>query len=102
MIVSPLNTARFPVPLESGVPSGVDGVPAARRLVVAILRDWGVALSGDGLQEVELCVSELIANALVHTGERCVVTVRWTVGRVRVEVADRCSELPARGCDDES
>ncbi|MFJ3217418.1 hypothetical protein ACIPLC_16035 [Kitasatospora sp. NPDC086801] len=44
MIVSPLNTARFPVPLE-----------------------WGVPLSVDALGEVELCASEVIANALVHT-----------------------------------
>ncbi|MER8105744.1 ATP-binding protein [Kitasatospora sp. NPDC094016] len=76
MIVSPLNTARFPVPLE-----------------------WGAPLSVDALGEVELYASEVIANALVHTKERCVVTVRWCAGRVRVEVADRCPELPKRELD---
>ncbi|WP_371516050.1 ATP-binding protein [Kitasatospora sp. NBC_01300] len=96
MIVSPLNTARFPVPLEWGEPPGADAVPAARRLVGAIVREWGVPLSADGLQEVELCASEVIANALVHTKGRCAVTVRWCAGRVRVEVADRCPELPKR------
>ncbi|MFJ9840334.1 ATP-binding protein [Kitasatospora sp. NPDC101155] len=102
LIVSPLNTARFPVPLEWGEPPGADAVPAARRLVMAILREWGVSLSEDALQEVELCASELIANALVHTKDRCVVTVRRRAGRARVEVADRCPELPHRERDEEA
>ncbi|MFI9361913.1 ATP-binding protein [Kitasatospora sp. NPDC053057] len=102
MVVSPLSNARFPVPLEWGVPPGADAVPAARRLVVAILREWGVPVSDDALQDVELCASEVIANALLHAGERCVVSVRWRGGRVRVEVADRCSELPLRERDAES
>ncbi|MEV7598526.1 ATP-binding protein [Kitasatospora sp. NPDC089797] len=102
MVISPLSNARFPVPLEWGVPPGADAVPGARRLVVAILREWGVPLTEDGFQEVELCASELIANALLHAGGRCVVTVRRVGGRVRVEVADRCPGLPQRECDAES
>ncbi|MFE5582405.1 ATP-binding protein [Kitasatospora sp. NPDC056531] len=102
MIVSPLSNARFPVPLEWGEPPGADAVPAARRLVVAILRAWGVPLSADALKELELCASEVIANAMVHTKERCVVTVRRRAGRVRVEVADRCAELPAQERDEEA
>ncbi|MFF2080043.1 ATP-binding protein [Kitasatospora sp. NPDC058162] len=102
MVVSPLSNARFPVPLEWGVPPGPDAVPAARRLVVAILREWGVPLTGDALQEIELCASEVIANALLHTEERCAVSVHWRNGRVRVEVADRQPELPRRDRDAES
>ncbi|MFJ8478260.1 ATP-binding protein, partial [Kitasatospora sp. NPDC094011] len=102
MVVSPLSNARFPVPLDWGVLPGADAVPAARRLVGAILREWEVPLSKDALQEVELCASEVIANALLHTGERCVVSVRWRSGRVRVEVADRCPDLPYRERDPEA
>ncbi|MFJ9694741.1 ATP-binding protein [Kitasatospora sp. NPDC101183] len=102
MIVSPLRTARFPVPLEQDATPGADAVPAARRLVVAILEEWGVPLAGETWQEVELCTSELIANALLHTGERCTVTVRRLAGRVRVEVADRRADLPTRERDEES
>ncbi|MFD9684576.1 ATP-binding protein [Kitasatospora sp. NPDC059146] len=102
LIVSPLNTARFPVPLEWGVPPGAEAVPAARRLVGAILREWAVLLTEDGFQEVELCASEVIANALLHTGERCVVSVYRRSGRVRVEVADRGAELPYRERDPEA
>nr|WP_188305564.1 ATP-binding protein [Streptomyces sp. CBMA123] len=97
-----MSNARFPVPLEWGVPPCGDAVPAARRLVVAILREWEVPLTEDALQDVELCASEVIANALVHTRERCVVSVRWCSGRVRVEVADRCPELPLRERDPEA
>ncbi|WP_329486562.1 ATP-binding protein [Kitasatospora sp. NBC_01246] len=102
MIVSPLGTARFPVPLEWGVPPGVEAVPAARRMVMAIVRDWGVPLPPDALQDVELCASEVIANALVHTAERCVVTVRRRAGRLRVEVADGSVVLPRQERDAES
>lgn len=102
LIVSPLDTARFPVPLEWGVPPGADDVPAARRLVVAIVREWGVPFSEDALQELKLCASEVIANALLHTRARCSVTVRRRADRVRVEVADRCPELPRPERDDES
>ncbi|MFE4970946.1 ATP-binding protein [Kitasatospora sp. NPDC056651] len=102
MVVSPLSNARFPVPAEWGVPVGVDAVPGARRLVVAIVREWGVPLSEVALEELELCASEVIANALVHTGERCVVTVRWCGGRVRVEVADRGMEPRLMECDEEA
>ncbi|MFD4892440.1 ATP-binding protein [Kitasatospora sp. NPDC058397] len=77
-------------------------MPGARRLVVDIVREWGVPLSEGALQEVELCASEVIANALVHTKERCAVTVRWCAGRLRVEVADGCSGLPRRERGDES
>ncbi|MFE4515994.1 ATP-binding protein [Kitasatospora sp. NPDC056783] len=96
VVVSPLSNARFPVPV------GADAVPGARRLVVAIVREWGVPLSEVALEELELCASEVIANALVHTGERCVVTVHWCGGRVRVEVADRGAEPRPKKCDGES
>lgn len=49
-----------------------------------------------------MCASEVIANALVHTGERCVVSVRWRSGRVRVEVADRGAEPQVKDCDEEA
>lgn len=94
MVISPLSNARFPVPLEWGVPPGADSVPSARRLVMAILREWGVPLSADALHDVELCASELIANALLHTRSRCTVAIRWRAGRLRVEVIDRRPDLP--------
>ncbi|MFI6845054.1 ATP-binding protein [Kitasatospora sp. NPDC050467] len=93
VIVSPLRTARFPVPLDWGVPLDAAAVPPARRLLVAIVRAWDVPLSADSLQELELCASEVIANALEHGKARCTVTVRRVGERLRVEVADPGSAL---------
>ncbi|MFJ4094678.1 ATP-binding protein [Kitasatospora sp. NPDC089913] len=96
MVVSPLSSARFPVPLEWGMPPGPEAVPGARWLVAAIVREWGVPLSVEALQDLELCASEVIANAMLHTGDRCLVTVLRRPGLLCVEVADRCPALPGR------
>ncbi|MFJ7911268.1 ATP-binding protein [Kitasatospora sp. NPDC096204] len=97
-----MSNVRFPVPLEREEPPGAGAVPAARRVVMAIVRGWGVPLSETALEELELCASEVIANALVHTGERCVVTVSWCSGRVRVEVADQGAEPRVKVCEEEA
>lgn len=94
VLMSPLSTARFPVPYEWGVEPDPAAVPAARRLVVKIARSWNVPMSDDALRDVELCAAEVIANATEHTGARCTVTVRWTGERLRVEVADSSLRLP--------
>ncbi|MBV6699286.1 ATP-binding protein [Kitasatospora aureofaciens] len=94
MLISPLNTASFPVPLEYGVEPDPMAVPPARRLVVAIARHWQVPMSDDALRDLELCASEVIANALEHARARCKVTVRWTGERLRVEVADNSLRPP--------
>ncbi|WP_329577893.1 ATP-binding protein [Kitasatospora sp. NBC_01250] len=92
--MSPLDTAAFPVPYEWGVEPDAAAVPAARRLIVDIARFWKVPLSEDALRDVELCAGELLANAVEHTKARCLVTVRWTGLRLRVEVADSSLHLP--------
>jgi hypothetical protein len=49
-----------------------------------------------------LLSSEVIANAVQHTGAPCAVLMRWTGVRLRVEVTDVGLELPAprRGAED--
>ncbi|MGW2868810.1 ATP-binding protein [Kitasatospora sp. NPDC001225] len=102
MIVSPLKTARFPVPLEWDVPPDSAAVPPARRLVMDIVRFWDVPLSGEALQELELCASEVIANAMEHSKARCTVTVRRAGERLRVEVADSNPAFERGGADPEA
>lgn len=93
MTSSPLGNARFQVPCEWDVPPDAAAVPRARRSVVAVLREWGVPLSEEALEDVELCAGEVIANAVEHTGGGCSVSVRWRGERLRVEVADACALL---------
>ncbi|MEU6235611.1 ATP-binding protein [Kitasatospora sp. NPDC047058] len=100
VVVSPLGNARFPVPLEWGRRCGPKRCRGRG--------GWWWRFCGSGVavrgraSEIELCASEVIANALVHTKDRCVVTVRRLAGRVRVEVADRCPELRKQERDAES
>jgi len=58
---------------------------AARRFAVATLRSWEL----DALAEtVELLVSEVITNAVVHAETGGSMSMRWIDGVVRVEVTD--------------
>ncbi|MCU7823592.1 ATP-binding protein [Kitasatospora sp. DSM 101779] len=97
MLISPTNTASFPVPHEWNVEPDFSAVPAARRSILEIARFWKIPLSDDALRDVELCASEVLANAIEHTGQRCRVKVRWTGERLRVEVADASLRLPDSG-----
>lgn len=60
----------------------------------------------DELQgDLELSAGEVIANSVTHTGAPCVVCVRWTGERLRVEVTDVDSSqlsASAAGEEDES
>ncbi|MGB0102269.1 MAG: ATP-binding protein [Nocardioides sp.] len=53
-----------------------------RRLLVA----WEV--DGDALDTAELCLSELVTNAVIHAGTGSLVTVGLEAGVLRVEVRD--------------
>ncbi|MEU1507470.1 ATP-binding protein [Kitasatospora sp. NPDC005748] len=88
------EAASFPVPQEWDVEPDAAAIASARRLVVDVARFWRVPLSDDALRDVELCTSELLANAMEHTKARCKVMVRWTGTHLRVEVADTSLRLP--------
>ncbi|MGW2258793.1 ATP-binding protein [Streptomyces sp. NPDC001780] len=81
---------RFPDSKSSclRVPSDIGAVSAARRRVVAIVRDWDLPLADDTVETLELLAGEVIANAVVHTGKGCSVTVSWDGTRVRLEAED--------------
>ncbi|MEU1281110.1 ATP-binding protein [Streptomyces sp. NPDC005805] len=81
---------RVPAPQSSSlrVPSELGAVSAARREVVAIVRDWDVPLAQETVETLELLAGEVIANAVVHTAKGCRVTVCWDGTRVRLEAED--------------
>ncbi|MFF1274663.1 ATP-binding protein [Streptomyces marokkonensis] len=101
-------TFRTPAPKSSSVrvPPDIGAVSSARRRVVAIVRDWDLPLLEDAVETLELLTGEVIANAVVHTGEGCQVTVSWDGLRVRLEVEDtKGGHLPGwapAGLDEES
>ncbi|OIJ66490.1 hypothetical protein WN71_018470, partial [Streptomyces mangrovisoli] len=63
-------------------------VSLARHRVRALLTEWGV--DDDVLDDVALVTSELVTNALTHSGSsRIVCRVHGGAGAVRVEVEDQ-------------
>jgi DNA-binding NarL/FixJ family response regulator len=73
---------------------------AARRFVEETLARWDCA---SVLDTVNLLVSELVTNAVIHARSEADVAVRLTADAVRVEVSDQASGAPARRvADDEA
>ncbi|MFF6779152.1 ATP-binding protein [Streptomyces sp. NPDC012637] len=65
-------------------------VPEVRHALREMLGTWG----GPGASDVaELLTSELVTNALVHTGRGAVVTATVVPEHLRVEVRDFVSEM---------
>ncbi|MGW0699721.1 ATP-binding protein [Streptomyces sp. NPDC002867] len=72
------------------VPARVESVSRTRRLVSERLGLWGIG--GDTRDTVLLIVSELVTNAVVHTGGHLVsCQLQRTEGRLRVTVQDQGS-----------
>lgn len=79
--------------VRADFPADPSSAGQARRFVDATLRSW----SCDALLEVAtLLVSELVANSVLHAGTTIRVVIRMSDSRVRVEVHDSSSRLPAR------
>jgi hypothetical protein len=69
-------------------------VPLLRRAAATQLGQWGVPTAGDATQ---LVVTELATNVIKHVGEGSPATLilEWKRERLRVEMHDKSSSLPA-------
>ncbi|WP_419836791.1 ATP-binding protein [Streptomyces bugieae] len=76
------------------VPPARRSVSEARRRIAERVRRWRTGMSADQVAELLLLSSEVITNAVTHTGVTCAVCVRWTGAEVRVEVTDTGPQLP--------
>lgn len=65
----------------------------ARRFADEVLGGWGCAPL---LDTVQLLVSELVTNAVVHARSEAEVGIRLSANAVRVEVTDHSEALPVR------
>ncbi|MCT7354806.1 ATP-binding protein [Streptomyces sp. 15-116A] len=83
-----------PTEAEVPLPSRPESAATARRLVqVVILRQWG--LTAKTTEDAVLLVSELVGNAVRHTGARVFgLRLRHRRGWIRVEVRDPSRGLP--------
>jgi len=77
---------------EAQLPAELSSVVAARRLVDSAVGSWGV---GEKVaQDAALVVSELVTNAVLHTGTVVSVRVRHLDPGVRLEVEDGSTQPP--------
>ncbi|MFJ8062847.1 ATP-binding protein [Streptomyces sp. NPDC096142] len=88
----------MPRPLEESpyaftVPALAKSVPAARNRVVDRVQRLGLDLDEELIHDLKLLTGELVANSVTHTHAACVVCVRLTRDRLRVEVTDVDSNL---------
>ena len=74
------------------LPNDATGPSRARRFVTDTLTSWGTS---ELLSTVELLVSELVTNVVLHTSTAPEVSVRLLGDRVHVEVADADATPPA-------
>lgn len=83
-----------PTEAEVRLPSRPESAATARRLAqVVVLRQWG--LSPKMTEDAVLLVSELVGNAVRHTGARVFgLRMRSRRGWIRVEVRDPSRGLP--------
>ncbi|NJP51790.1 ATP-binding protein [Streptomyces sp. SBST2-5] len=83
-----------PTEQEVPLPSRPESAATARRLVqMVVLRQWG--LNARTTEDAVLLVSELVGNAVRHTGARVFgLRLRHRRGWIRVEVRDPSRGLP--------
>ncbi|GAA2751799.1 hypothetical protein GCM10010440_65450 [Kitasatospora cinereorecta] len=80
------------VPREVPLPSRPESAGVARRVVLAVLRLWGLQ---QHLEAAELLTGEIVANAVRHAGGRMVgLRLHRRPGWIRVEVRDSSRALP--------
>ncbi|GAA2619139.1 ATP-binding protein [Streptomyces vastus] len=89
-----VHTHREPLCRGFTLSAGDETVPTARRLVLSTVRDWGLPLPDETLDDLALLSSEVIANALQHATGPYSAVVSWTRARLRVEVADTARPFP--------
>ncbi len=90
--VTALDLLGDPSAREVHLTSRPESAATARRLSLSVLRMWGLPQFGD---TVELLVSELVGNAVRHTGARTFgLRMPRRRGWIRVEVRDPSRALP--------
>jgi serine phosphatase RsbU (regulator of sigma subunit)/anti-sigma regulatory factor (Ser/Thr protein kinase) len=78
-------------------PADTSASPLARRVLSGWLHTWGV--TEDVVETAQLCVSELVTNAVIHAGTPARVTARLDDERLLVLVQDHGNRGAARRAD---
>jgi serine phosphatase RsbU (regulator of sigma subunit)/anti-sigma regulatory factor (Ser/Thr protein kinase) len=79
-------------------PADTSASPLARRVLSTWLHTWGV--TDDLVETAQLCVSELVTNAVIHAGTPARVTARLDDERLLVLVQDHGNRGAARRAEE--
>src|SRR5260221_1412293 len=79
------DLANWSQPVDLTLRSGPASVRTARRFTNDLLSRWGLAEMRD---DVLLCLSELVSNAVVYAGSSVSLQVSRTGAQLRMEVRD--------------
>jgi serine phosphatase RsbU (regulator of sigma subunit)/anti-sigma regulatory factor (Ser/Thr protein kinase) len=79
-------------------PADTSASPLARRMLSTWLHSWGV--TDDLVETAQLCVSELVTNAVIHAGTPARVTARLDDERLLVLVQDHGNRGAARRAEE--
>jgi anti-sigma regulatory factor (Ser/Thr protein kinase) len=90
--VQPRATVAQALPADPTAPG------KARRFVVDVLRSWSV--DEDVVDRAELCASELVTNAVIHSGTRPTLTIQNDGTCLLLMVQDQGSHNRVRPVDD--
>ncbi|WP_106962749.1 ATP-binding protein [Streptomyces roseochromogenus] len=85
-------------PYAFTVPPLEEAVPVARSSVAHRARELGFPLDSPLFDDLKLLTTEVVTNSITHTQASCVVCVRWTGERLRVEVTDVETTLVSPSC----
>jgi DNA-binding NarL/FixJ family response regulator len=77
--------------VKAGLEADTASAAGARRFVDEVLQRWSCE---DLLDDVQLLVSELVTNAVVHAGSDVEIAVRLLPDSVRIEVVDQAGGAP--------
>ncbi|MGW6793705.1 ATP-binding protein [Streptomyces chartreusis] len=81
-----MSPTRLPTQLHRALAPELARVSEVRHSVSALLRRWG---AGKPLaDDVQLVISELVANAVVRGSGRVVLTIAEIMGHITVKVSD--------------
>lgn len=88
-----LTAAPVQLTLSRELPADASAASLARRFVRGTLEQWHA--DDDVVDTAELCASELVTNAVIHSGTASTISARQDGDYVMVMVQDRGSEGPA-------
>ncbi len=91
--------AQLPKRIRRTLTSSPTSASVARRFAADVVAGWGAT---DVVDSIELGVSELVTNALIHTASDVELILTNHTSNIEVEVVDRSDRMPAQRASEDT